>query len=508
MFFGEIVEEALQAEYSKDDCSAESCVQNVAIKFNGEVVVDASVQIVEADIYFRMKFLNVITGELEAVVQEACASCSFSQLLSFVGVQAASVRPTKSAGLTGLLEQRSQALAEPAPEPQKTAPQNVPIAKVENPRPVRKAEVKSPSYWRWGLGALVLAAGGGGGGGGGGGEDGYGGGGSGDGASTTTQTPFNGAGSEYVDNPNMLGGGHTYITVPSSSNNYRYYGNSFSYGAGGSMPDIQNTNGSLQRTYLSINRLFQFQTSNGTIQRMTVRDSDSPTSVDFDVLNGGTITQSLPPENVSHLSYFTNDNNEQFLGLALTNDYQTNVGGIARVFFGVLQESGGSSYDRDITAYHGGQVAPDNIVPTSGVYEFEGYSAGHWVSPNDFNNWTTSEIEVQVDFSANTAQLISSNTLKSTNPTGGNSWTTASALDFSVEGGVSSNPKHIGAFTTDADDDELPIIGPDGPAEGGAWAAYFYEAPSAMETSGSFTFYGAEGDREAAYVGAFGARRE
>lgn len=512
VFFGEIVEEALQEEYSKDDCSAESCVQNVAIKFNGEVVVDASIQLVDTDTYFRMKFLNVITGELEAVIQEACSSCSFAQLLDFVGAQTFSVQPVRSSGLTALLD-ANEAPPVPLAKPPASSPQNEPVRKAQPSQPVRKAEVKGPSYWRWGLGALVLAGAGGGGGGGGG--DSYSGGGSttttttggGSGTSTTTGTPFDTPGSEYMDNPNMLTGGYTFVNYPASER-HTFYRNAFSYGANGNLPDVETTGNSHTVTYSSAGELFRFQANNGSISRMTIVDGgeSNVSQFNFDTADGGVIEQSLGPSNVSHLSFFSNDEGQQFLGLALTQDYQSNVGGIARSFFGVAQKPHWS-FDREIIAFHGGQPADDAIV-SSGAYELEGYSAGHWVTPNDFNYWTTSNIEVEVDFTAGQAQLISFNTFKSTNPSGANSWSNEPGLDFSVEGGVSSNPKSIGARTTDAAGDVLPTLGPDGVADGGAWRAYFYSAPSASEVSGGFTFGLKESNREAAYVGAFGARRD
>ena len=108
VFYGEMVEAALQEEYSKDDCSAESCVQNIAIQFNGEVVADASVQMVEESTFVRVKFQNVITGELEAIVQEACRQCSFVQLVSFIDARTSNIALSSSAGLTALLEKEVQ----------------------------------------------------------------------------------------------------------------------------------------------------------------------------------------------------------------------------------------------------------------------------------------------------------------------------------------------------------------------------------------------------------------
>lgn len=151
VFYGEAVEEALEQEYKKDDCTAESCVQNVAILFNGEIVVDASLQAIGNDGYLTMRFMNVLTGELEAIANEVCEACSTSDLVRFVGEVAGNVQLKRSDGLSALLEQQEK--------------ENRAVTRIDTRE--TKAEVeKSPSYWRWGLGALVLAAAGGGGGGG------------------------------------------------------------------------------------------------------------------------------------------------------------------------------------------------------------------------------------------------------------------------------------------------------------------------------------------------------
>ena len=88
VFYGDSVEAALQAEYAKEDCSAEACVQNIAILFNGEIVVDASLQLVEKSTFLSVQFRNVITGELEAVVQDSAIIVPSPSWLSLsIGVQ-------------------------------------------------------------------------------------------------------------------------------------------------------------------------------------------------------------------------------------------------------------------------------------------------------------------------------------------------------------------------------------------------------------------------------------
>ena len=169
VFYGDKVEAALQAEYAKEDCSAEACVQNIAILFNGEIVVDASLQLVEKSSFLSLQFRNVITGELEAVVQDSCDNCSFTELVKFIDRRTNNIRLKSSEGLTALLK----AAPEPEEKLVKRAPVQVPKKdSVLHQQTVRQKppKVGSPSYWKWGLGALVIGAAGGGGGGGGGGD--------------------------------------------------------------------------------------------------------------------------------------------------------------------------------------------------------------------------------------------------------------------------------------------------------------------------------------------------
>lgn len=166
VFYGDSVEAALQAEYAKEDCSAEACVQNIAILFNGEIVVDASLQLVEKSTFLSVQFRNVITGELEAVVQDACEDCSFSDLIKFIDQRTNNIQLKSSAGLTALLKEAP----EPKQEVVSRAPVQVRKKEVFVPQQTARRKpqkVASPSYWKWGLGALVVGAAGGGGGGGG-----------------------------------------------------------------------------------------------------------------------------------------------------------------------------------------------------------------------------------------------------------------------------------------------------------------------------------------------------
>ena len=500
VFYGATVEAALQEEYAKDDCSAESCVQNIAIQFNGEVVADASVQMVEDSTFIRVKFQNVITGELEAIVQEACRQCSFSQLVNFIGAQTSNIELNSSAGLTALLDKQVEPVKQPI-EPVQDIGRDAPVALPQRTTRQQSKAATGPSYWKWGLGALVLAAGGGGGGGSSSSPSS-----SDSGASTPTNvTPFDTPGAAWQDSPNLLGGSYTYVGMPQSDNT-KFYKMTYKYGGGGSLPVIENL-GVSRQNYSGYENLFQFQVVGRNIRRLALVDSFVS---DFDVADGGNITHSLA--DMSHLSYFSNDDGEEFLGLALTADYQTNVNGIARNFFGVSEVaySGGGEFDRVVRAFHGGQQALDGRIPTSGKVEFSGFSAGQWVSHDDVSYWTTSDIDVTVDFdnTGSGAELASSNTRISSNPGQAGSWSVQNDLNFIVEGAVLESPKRIGATSTNAVGDTLPFLSSDGFADDGAWAGFFYDETGASETSGTFTFHRGDSSRGDKYIGAFGARRQ
>jgi hypothetical protein len=496
VFYGATVEAALQEEYAKDDCSAESCVQNIAIQFNGEVVADASVQMVEDSTFIRVKFQNVITGELEAIVQEACRQCSFSQLVNFIGSQTSNIELNSSAGLTALLDKQVEPVKQPI-EPVQDIGRDAPVALPQRTTRQQSKAATGPSYWKWGLGALVLAAGGGGGGGYSNSDS---------GASTPTNiTPFDTPGTAWIDSQNLLSGTYTYIAMP-QTDNAKFYTMTYKYGGGGSLPVIYPI-GTSSIFPSGAENLFQFQVVGRNIRRLALLES---LVSDFDVADGGNITHSLA--DMSHLSYFSNDDGEEFLGLALTADYQANVNGIARNFFGVSEVaySGGDEFDRTVYALHGGQQTPDGRLPTSGEVEFSGFSAGQWVSHDDVSYWTTSDIDVTVDFdnTGSGAELASSNTRISSDPGQAGSWSVQNDLNFIVEGAVLESPKRIGATSTNAVGDTLPTLSSDGQADGGAWAGFFYDENGAWETSGTFTFHRGDSSRGDKYIGAFGARRQ
>jgi len=190
VFYGPQVEEALRREMAKKDCSAESCVHNIAVEFNGEIVVDAVIDQLGSSYVLSIKFNNVITGELEEGILSTCDDCSENALFKFVQQQALSADLNPESGLTALLDKTEQGrkpaeeqgklndLArtfeksenpEPQPEPQKEEIIVVPqqSAKRKAPSADFAREKEGLSWWVYGLPLLALGGGGGGGGGGG-----------------------------------------------------------------------------------------------------------------------------------------------------------------------------------------------------------------------------------------------------------------------------------------------------------------------------------------------------
>jgi formylglycine-generating enzyme required for sulfatase activity len=76
VFYGAEVEKKLEKEYQKKDCNAESCRQNVAIAFNGELIADASVKRVADGYVLKLKIQSILSGEAIETRTEPCAGCN------------------------------------------------------------------------------------------------------------------------------------------------------------------------------------------------------------------------------------------------------------------------------------------------------------------------------------------------------------------------------------------------------------------------------------------------
>lgn len=84
VFFGPAVEEKLKVEYAKEGCTAQSCAQNLAIAFNGELIGDTSIQKLENSYVVQLQINNIVTGQIALSLIEICDNCSKLSLIQFV----------------------------------------------------------------------------------------------------------------------------------------------------------------------------------------------------------------------------------------------------------------------------------------------------------------------------------------------------------------------------------------------------------------------------------------
>jgi hypothetical protein len=102
VYFGPAVEDQLKLEYAKEDCTAQSCAQNLAIAFNGELIGDTSIQKLENSYVVQIQINNIITGQIEDSLIEICENCSKLSLIQFVkaaGSKAGRARNSSAARL-------------------------------------------------------------------------------------------------------------------------------------------------------------------------------------------------------------------------------------------------------------------------------------------------------------------------------------------------------------------------------------------------------------------------
>ncbi len=75
VFYGAEVERLLEKEYEKVDCTVESCNQNLAIAFNGELIADASVKKLAKGYLLKLRVHNVLSGQVEVSKSRPCRGC-------------------------------------------------------------------------------------------------------------------------------------------------------------------------------------------------------------------------------------------------------------------------------------------------------------------------------------------------------------------------------------------------------------------------------------------------
>ena len=76
VFYGAAVEKELEKEYSKIDCDIDTCNQNVAIAFNGELIADSEVKAISGGYLLKLVVRNVLTSEIIETKIVPCENCS------------------------------------------------------------------------------------------------------------------------------------------------------------------------------------------------------------------------------------------------------------------------------------------------------------------------------------------------------------------------------------------------------------------------------------------------
>jgi hypothetical protein len=509
VFYGDSVEAALQAEYAKEDCSAESCVQNIAILFNGEIVVDASVQRVENSAFLSVQFRNVITGELEAVVQDACRECSFTQLIDFINERASDIALNSSQGLTALLEKQANPLTSSVATPQRAQPKPSVTVSQEpiNPRPKPKNSqpkvAKSPSYWKWGLGALALAAGGGGGG-GGGGSDGSGGSDVGNQITPTTLLPN--PITWTANNTDLLGQSKRVVFTHPSDFDYA-----------NSVRHTYNLNPSafygldIQASGMSDGFDFEIQLGPDGNQQVAKFDYGNG-DLTFDIAYGDVVGRSINGFSSSLLYFIEDYSGRHQSGYAGYNDakivvllgkynqqypydsFQHHHFKIEAVF----DEADHNEFTHlDVYSHVSGEITAAANRPTSGSTVFNGWSVGHYTFKDDGTSkeyFTQSEIQATIDWtgpqnivvrSVNTEGRLLERLIDYSNYSNNIG---LSHLDFSTNAGFTNYNQDAGSALTG----QTPSV------------SHSIMGPSGEEVAGTF-YFTSDTNGKTGYVGAFGA---
>jgi formylglycine-generating enzyme required for sulfatase activity len=76
VFYGASVEKELEKEYSKVDCDAETCNQNIAIAFNGELIADGAVKRIGGGYLLKLVVTNVLTNQVVETRTQPCEGCN------------------------------------------------------------------------------------------------------------------------------------------------------------------------------------------------------------------------------------------------------------------------------------------------------------------------------------------------------------------------------------------------------------------------------------------------
>jgi hypothetical protein len=102
VYYGSAVEKQLEREYQKANCTPETCAQNVAIAFQGELVGDASVSRVGNGYALKLVIRNVLNGKAVETRTQTCRDCDALQVIEQLQKLAAgTAAPTVEASSLG-----------------------------------------------------------------------------------------------------------------------------------------------------------------------------------------------------------------------------------------------------------------------------------------------------------------------------------------------------------------------------------------------------------------------
>ena len=410
VFYGKKVEEALEAEYRKPNCSAATCAQNVLIQFNGELLVDASVKQVEDSTYFVMKVQNIITEELVGIVQERCLKCSFDDVVSFIAKESSALdlsKPKNPAsrssqiGVSEILDMLSDEKNRLSKSIQ--APINLEDPPTSD-MPIEKKEKASRSYWTWGLGALVLAAGAGGGGGGSGSVS------SADGIVDAGQRDSDSDGvpdiyDEFPNDPTLTDG-------PALQRLTSYFGNSAFRNSSPSRISFPNDGFTIYGQYTANNNIEGNYGWAGTARDLQIQNSS----------DGQIEWICFPCDNINSGNIYNNDDvvanaleiaagistlysvktPPDFLLLQGIHDFDNMVFGFRQYPF--ESDSGSTA----LNAFVKGREHSSSSSPILGTQRFDGYSIGKYVEGEAY--WSSSRVEMAIDFVNETFEISSDDT--------------------------------------------------------------------------------------------------
>ena len=93
VYFGPVVEKQLELEFSKQQCTAEECVQNVAINFATALVVEPTIYVKDDGYVVVLKYIDIEDNTQNITSTNDCYLCSESEFLKIVESLASGIAP-------------------------------------------------------------------------------------------------------------------------------------------------------------------------------------------------------------------------------------------------------------------------------------------------------------------------------------------------------------------------------------------------------------------------------